>query len=255
MPEALLRPLLANTMYLVDAIGPHLAIEAAAARAADVREAQSRRGLLLREIDELHAAIEHRRLAAIPAYRAAPQTVSRRLKTGWAPHDPLLELAWHPLVVEVAGAMGHRRNLEILRPELERWAAECGITEPWCRTAALVARPDTGELVPWARTMARRELEATIYAVTSACFYLTSALSGMCASELVELTAGCRRQEQRPGGGARFRLVTRKIMGEEFGGVEDTWVVIRGCGPACGGWSAATPPTRACDRVSVCGRR
>lgn len=226
VPDALLRPLLANNLYLLNMIGPHLAAEAATARAADAHEARSRRGLLISEIDDLRAAIEQRRLAATPAYRAAASTISQRLTNGWDPHDPLLELAWHPLVVEAAGAMGHRRDLQILRPELERWATECGITEPWCRNAALVERHGTGELVPWARPMARHELDAAIYAVTSACFYLTSALSGMRASELVELTAGCRRQEQRPGGGTRFRLVTRKIKGETFGGVEDAWVVI-----------------------------
>lgn len=226
VPDALLRPLLANSLYLVDTVGPHLAAEAARARAADTHEAQSRRGLLIREIDQLHAAIEHRRRAGTPAYQAAPSTISQRLRTGWDPDDPLLHLAWHPLVVEAAGAMGHRRNLEILRPELERWAAECGIAERWCRDGAPVGRHDTGELVGWSRPMARHELDAAIYAVTSACFYLTSALTGMRASELVELSAGCRRAEQRPGGGTRLRLVTRKIKGEEFGGVEDAWVVI-----------------------------
>lgn len=226
VPDTLLRPLVANTLYLVDTIGPHLAAEAATARAADAHEARSRRGLLVRELDDLRTAIEQRRLAGTPAYRVAASTISQRLKTGWDPHNPLLRLAWHPFVVEAAGAMGHRRDLEILRPELERWAAVCGIVEPWCRDAVLVARHDTGELVPWARPMDRRELDTAVYAVTSACFYLTSVLSGMRASELVELTAGCRRQEQRPGGGIRFRLVTRKIKGEKFGGVEDVWVVI-----------------------------
>jgi hypothetical protein len=37
---------------------------------------------------------------------------------------------------------------------------------------------------------------------------------------------GCRRREERPGGGSRFRLVTRRIKGEAFGGTEDAWVVI-----------------------------
>jgi hypothetical protein len=226
VPDAVLRPLLANSLYLLDTIGPQLAVEVATARAAGAREAQSRRRLRTQEIDALRAAIEQRRITAIPAYRAAAPTISKRLKTGWDPHDPLLHLAWHPLVVDVAGAMGHRKDLEILRPELERWAAECGIAEPWCRNAAMVARQDSSEVVPWARPMSRHALEVTVYAATSACFYLVSALTGMRASELVELTAGCRRQEQRPGGGTRLRLVTRRIKGEEFGGVEDAWVVI-----------------------------
>jgi hypothetical protein len=240
VPEALLRPLLAACLYLVDVIGPHVAGDADAARAADLREARSRRGLLIRERDDLRAGIEQRRLTGVPAYRASTGIIAQRLESGWDPGDPLLHLAWHPLVVEVAGAMGHRRDLEILRPDLQRWVAECGVAERWCRHAPAVPRHDTGELVPWARPMARHELHTTIYAVVSACCYLTSALTGMRASELAELTAGCRRHEQRAGGGTRFRLVTRKIKGEQFGGIEDAWVVIEDVHRAIGVAEALT---------------
>ncbi len=226
VPDTLLRPLLAGVLYLVDTVGPHLAAEAAAARAADQRVAASRRALLVGELDALRAEVERRRTAGIPAPRIAPTPLANRLAGGWDAHDPLLHLAWHPVVVDAAGAMGHRRDLERLRPELERWAGECGIEEPWCRDAAPVPRHDTGEPVPWARPMRRCDLDATVYALTSACFYLTSALSGMRASELAELAAGCRRQEARPGGGHRYRLLTRRVKGEPFGGTEDTWVVI-----------------------------
>ena len=227
VPDALLRPLLEGCLYLLDTIGPHLVDEAVAARAADQREAESRRGLGVGELGGLREAIEHRCRAGTPAYRADQTTISRRLNQGWDRGDPLLGMAWHPLVVETAAAMGHRRNLEALRPELQRWVAECGLAEPWGRDAALVARHRDGEGVPWTAPMSRRQLDTAIYAVTSAAFYLTSALSGMRASELAELSEGCRRQEPRPsGGGSRFRLLTRRIKGEAFGGVEDAWVVI-----------------------------
>jgi hypothetical protein len=240
LPEALLRPLLADCLYLVDVIGPHLAAQADAARTADLREARSRRGLLIRERGDLRDGIEQRRLAGVPAYRAGACTIAQRLGNGWDPSDPLLRVAWHPLVVEVAGALGHRRDLETLRPELERWAAECGVTERWCRDAPAIPRHDTGDLVPWVRPMARHELDTTVYAVVSACCYLTSTLTGMRASELAELTAGCRRYEQRADGGTRFRLVTRKIKGEQFGGVEDVWVVIEDVHRAIGIAEAVT---------------
>jgi hypothetical protein len=122
-----------------------------------------------------------------------------------------------------------------------------GIAERWGRDAALVARADTGELVAWTQPMSRGELDAAVYAVTSACLYLTSALCGMRSSELAELTAGCRRQEDRAGGGSRFRLVTRKIKGEAFGGVEDAWVVIEDVHRAIGlaeSLTAAAPGAR-----------
>lgn len=226
VPDTLLRPLLANCLYLMRTIGPHLAAEAARARAADHREAASRRGLRKHEVDLLRAAIDDHRTAGIPAPRLANTAVRGRLVGGWDPGDPLLHMGWHPVVVAAAGAMGHRRDLETLRPELQRWVQHCGIVEPWCREATLVARHDNDQLVPWALPMSRQQLATTIHALTSAAFYLTSALTGMRASELTELRAGCRQQDDRPGGNPRFRLRTRRIKGEPFGGTDDAWVVL-----------------------------
>ncbi|MEO8521113.1 MAG: integrase [Acidobacteriota bacterium] len=226
VPDALVRPLLANTLYLVSTIAPLLAVESAAARAADQRESASRRGLLTAEIPALREAIEHRAGLGIPAPCLSASGLAQRLAGGWNPHDPLLHMAWHPVVLEAAGAMGHRRDLERLRPELEQWVRRCGIEQPWCRSAALVARQDTGQPITWTPPMSRPHLDTTVYALTSACFFLTSALSGMRASELLELSAGCRRRDELPGGSPRFRLVTRRTKGEPFGGVQDAWVVI-----------------------------
>ncbi len=227
VPDTLLRPLLANCLYLLETIGPLAVAEAAAARAADQREAASRRGLLVAEIDGLREAVERRRESGLPASRATGSTVTNRLKTGWDPGDPLLHMSWHPLVVEAAGAMGHSRDLEILRPELEGWVSECGLEQPWCRDAPPVPRHDDDTPVPWALPMARHQLDATVHAVTSAAYFLTSALSGMRSSELAELTSGCRQQEERPAGGTRYRLASRRIKGEAFGGTEDAWVVTK----------------------------
>ena len=225
VPDALMRPLLANALYLVQNIAPLLAAEATAARAADQLEAGSRRHLAKLELARLREAIRARDAAGISAPRLSASSLTQRLACGWNPSDPLLHMAWHPVVVDAAGAMGHRRDLETLRPELERWVQHCGIQEPWCRNAVVVARKDTGEPVAWTLPLCRQELDTAVYALTSACFYLTSALSGMRASELLELAAGCRTQEERPHG-SRFRLITRRIKGEVFGGVEDAWVVI-----------------------------
>ncbi|MGH9045829.1 MAG: hypothetical protein ACRDVW_00775 [Acidimicrobiales bacterium] len=174
----------------------------------------------------LAEAIETFRRSGAPTPRLAGSGVTRRLAAGWDPDDPLLEVAWHSVVVDTIGAMGHRRDLERLRPVLERWVAECGTEELWCRDAAAVGRLDTGEMVSWASPCDRNHLAVMVSAVTSAAFYLTSALSGMRSSELLELTSGARRCEQRPGGASRYRLVSRRTKGEAFGGVEDAWVVV-----------------------------
>ncbi len=226
VPDALLHPLLANTLYLVGTIGPALAVEAEKAGEADRREAASVRGLPLAERPRLAEAIEALRRSGVPAPRLAGPGATRRLANGWAPDDPLLHLAWHSVVVDTVGAMGHRRDLERLRPALERWVGECGTAELWCRGATLVGRLDTAEMVPWALPTDRNHLAVMVSAVISAVFFLTSALSGMRSSELQELVAGARRREERAGGLSRYRLVSRRIKGEAFGGVEDAWVVL-----------------------------
>ena len=244
VPDTQLRPLLADCLYLVETIAPPLASEAARAKAADQRDAASRRGLPTGEISRLREAIEQHGEAGIPAPRTTTAAVTRRLKHGWEPDDPLLHLGWHPYVVGNAGAMGHRRDLESLRPELERWVRQCGLQHPWCRDAVHVPRHSDGEPVPWATPMARHQLDATIYAVTSAAYILTSALSGMRASELAELTSGCRRQEERAGGRTRYRVLSRRHKGETFGGKEDSWVVIEDvhCAIAAAETLTGTPP-------------
>ncbi len=226
VPDTLLRPLLADTLYLVNTIAPLLAAEAAAARGADQREAASRQHLPAWQLGLLREAIGSRAAGDVPAPKLSAGALAGRLGRGWDPNDPLLHLAWHPVVVETVGAMGHRRDLERLRPELEAWVARCGIEQPWGRNPATVAPPHGDEPVAWTVPMSRRQLDTTIYALTSACYYLTAALSGMRASELLELTVGCRRRDELPGGSSRFRLVTRRTKGEPFGGVQDAWVVI-----------------------------
>jgi hypothetical protein len=141
----------------------------------------------------------------------------------------------------------------MLRPELEKWVLQCGVQERWCRNAAPVVRLDTGESLPWTLPMSRSELDTAVHVLTSAAFCLTSALSGMRASELMELSAGCRRKEQRPGAGPRFRLVTRRIKGEAFGGSEDAWVVITDVYQAIGmaeALTAAAPGVRLFSKES-----
>jgi hypothetical protein len=226
VPDIMLRPLLANTLYLVTTIAPLLAAEAAEARAADQREAASRRHLPAQDLNRLREVIRSRTASGIPPPQLSAGGLVQRLARGWDQRDPLLHLAWHPVVVQTIGALGHRRDLERLRPELEAWVAHCGIEQPWARSATTVPQLHTGEPVAWTAPMSRQHLDTTIYALTSACYYLTAALSGMRASELLELSAGCRRRDDLPGGSARFRLITRRTKGEPFGGIQGAWVVI-----------------------------
>lgn len=227
MPDELLRPLLSDCLHLVGTVGPVIAAEAAKARLNDQRETESRRGLKIAEVPRLRAAIRQWHSEGRPAPRAAATTVAIRLASGWSPADALLEMSFHPLVVEACGAMGHSRDLETLRPELEQWVQECGAEHPFGRDAETVARCDDGTPVPWTVPISRKQLDATAHAVTSAAYFLVSALAGMRASELAELTVGCRRTETTASGTIRYRLASRRIKGVAFGGADDEWIVIK----------------------------
>ncbi|CAO0837553.1 Integrase OS=Streptomyces microflavus OX=1919 GN=Smic_07850 PE=4 SV=1 [Streptomyces microflavus] len=84
-------------------------------------------------------------------------------------------------------------------------------TAHWCRGRPRCPTPESGR---WSRRPCRLSV------------VVTSALSGMRNSELLELSVGCRRQTQTESGGTRYRLAGRLIKGQKLGGVPDEWVVI-----------------------------
>ncbi|MFI7356636.1 integrase [Streptomyces avidinii] len=225
VPDDILRPLLAGASYLIDTISPHLVEEATRARQTIARRRGIRSFLRVEHHQLVIAEIERCSAAGIPAPRAAPSGISRRLNAGWNSADPLLTLAHTSFTKDFLALSSTQRDLERLRPQLEAWVAACGIENPWCRDAAAVPRANDEAPVPWSLPMNHFTLDSTVFAVTSAAYYLTSALSGMRSSELAELTHGCRRSEDRTYG-SRHWLDSRRIKGEKFGGVPDSWVVI-----------------------------
>ncbi|MBT2403671.1 MULTISPECIES: tyrosine-type recombinase/integrase [unclassified Streptomyces] len=225
VPDDILRPLLAGASYLVHTIGPHLVKETARAREITDHRGGIRSSLRVEHHPLVIAEIERRIAAGIPAPRAAPAGISRRLTSGWDADDPLLTLAYTSFTKDFLSLSSTKRDLDRLRPHMEAWVAACGIENSWCRNASVVPRANDETPAPWALPMNHFALDSTIFAVTSAAYYLTAALSGMRASELAELTHGCRRCEDRTYG-SRHWLDSRRIKGEKFGGVPDSWVVI-----------------------------
>jgi len=228
VPDDILRPLLAACLYLVDTVGPRLVAEVAKVRADPRNDATNPNRLSHARISQVRDLIARRRGERVPAPRAELSVVRKRVADGWPEDDPLVHLSWSFVCAEATGSVvaNLKHGMELVRPELEQWVAECGTSPIWCRDAVPVARSDDGAMVPWSLPMLRAEIDSMVYAVQSACFYLTSALSGMRSSELYEIRAGGRRKENRPGGGSRYRVDSRKIKGEKFGGVEESWVLI-----------------------------
>jgi integrase len=226
--DELLRPLLAGCLYLVDTIGPHLADlhDQIRAEAETHRQlpSQNSRDAAAKMHQHLHRLIRDNE--PLPQLRQAQ--VAQRLKAGWAPADPLLRVNLDRMLRQ-AGICKDRASLYLpqLRDPLTDAVARLGVAPPLARRAAQVPAADTGQLIAWTEPLHDYDLLALTQHVTTACLILTAAVTGMRRSELGELATGCRLPATDvPGGGRRYRLASRLIKGQPFGGVADEWVVL-----------------------------
>lgn len=221
--DALLQPLLATCLYLVEVVGPHIAaVEEARRRRATDRAAMPRARYT--DLAVLQALCEEIRERGEPL-----PTISEGAGKRWAHHvgDPLQRLSWTHLVALAGFSEITDHAKPLLRPTLLGLADEVGLAGPWARGAQTIARYGSGELIPWTDPMDSSEARFMAGHVITACLVVTAALSGMRSSELLELSTGCRNPARAtPGGGRRFRLAGRIIKGKKLGGVPDEWVVI-----------------------------
>ena len=110
-----------------------------------------------------------------------------------------------------------------------------GVQEMFARDGALVDRADGQGQVPWTPPLHRLQAVALVGVVRTAAAAVIAAVSGMRASELMELQVGCRLlpEEPRPGL-ARYRLAGKLVKGQPLGGTRDEWVVIEPAYQAAG---------------------
>lgn len=224
VPDSMLQPLLATCLHLVNEVGPHLADLVETVRA-DRAALPTSGGVTLAQLPVLRQVLERMRASGEPL--PAVDDVQLRKRTTLGEEGPLKHLGWEAL----ARAVGARRfgddARQSLIPELTVLAAEVGFRPPLARHAAVIPRVADGDLVPWTLPLADGDLFFMVDHAVTACLVVTCALSGMRTSELLELEAGCRLPAvETPGGGQRFRLASRLIKGQKFGGVPDEWVVI-----------------------------
>ncbi|MBK3623293.1 integrase [Streptomyces sp. MBT49] len=223
VPDHVLQPLLATCLYLVDVVGPHVAdlldeVRAAAGPGQDLPRVTKERVPAVRQV------LARLRATGEPLPGLAVTVVGRRVGRYGA--NPLSHMSWgHLARMAGVGAFNEYAREQVL-PEILELAAEVGIERPWARQAALIARADNGQQVPWTHPVGEEDLQLMANYVVTACLTLTSALSGMRTSELLELSVGCRRSRSVPSGGIRYGLAGRLIKGKKFGGVPDEWVVI-----------------------------
>lgn len=223
VPDDLLQPLLATCLYLVDTVGPHLADvveERQAHERARDRMPVARPG----DVARLREWCEDFRERGEPLPEVS---VNQRNRWAQAQEDPLRSLAWRHLVCLAGFSRITDRAKEPLRDVLLDTVQEVGLAGPWARNAPRIPRHDDQEMVEWTGPMTVLDLKTAVGHVLTACLVVTSALSGMRSSELLELEAGCRIPARAvPGGGRRFRLSGKVIKNKRFGGVPDEWVVV-----------------------------
>lgn len=224
VPDSMLQPLLATCLHLVNEVGPHLADLMETVRASRAGLPTSG-GVTLAQLPVLRQVLERMRASGEPL--PAVDDVQLRKRTTLGEEGPLKHLGWEALARTVGARRFGDDARQSLIPELTVLAAEVGFQPPLARQAALIPRVVDGELVPWTPPLADGDLFFMVDHAVTACLVVTCALSGMRTSELLEIEAGCRLPAvATPGGGQRFRLASRLIKGQKFGGVPDEWVVI-----------------------------
>lgn len=224
VPDLLMQPLLETCLYLVNVVGPQL-VDVLAAMRANKTEYTELPTATMAHVPAVLDLFERMRATGEPL-PAVPETqeTRRRIRSG---DDPLRRFAWGRVANMIGCSRFGPSPIKALRQPAVELAEVVGIEKSWAREAALVARANDGELMPWTAPLAEDDLEMMANYVATAALVVTAALTGMRTSELLELEAGCRHP--RPtisAGGVRFRLAGRLIKGQKLGGAPDEWVVI-----------------------------
>jgi hypothetical protein len=102
-----------------------------------------------------------------------------------------------------------------------------GVAPYWARTAVLIERADNRGRVPWTEALTANRVNDLAMTVFNAALLTAVAVSGMRSSEVMELTtSACLPLREFKPGLFRYSLASKRIKGEQWGGVADEWVVI-----------------------------
>jgi hypothetical protein len=153
--------------------------------------------------------------------------IQARLAQGWHPSDPLLTLSWREIAREAGCWHMGQQWIPPLRPAFEDAVTRIGIAKRWVRQATPVVRADGDGHTAWTEPLHQVEADALVGIIRTAAIIVIAAVSGMRASELMELQIGCRRPPEQHGPEqVRYRLASKIVKGQPLGGAADEWVVI-----------------------------
>ncbi len=230
VPQEVLGPLLANALYLIDVIGPHIAelVEHLRDNSPLWGNTDNKPALLTpAQYESVLGVLNEIRREGTPLVKVTMSVTQRRLNGGWDPDDPLLLVSPHP-ILRTAGMRRCPRDwiIQLREPLLETVRA-VGIAGPYARDAAFVRRADNSGTLPWTEPLTGDQVDFMRRYVHGACAILTAALSGMRRSEVAEIRPDALSSVQTLGGGHRYRLTSRRVKGQKtVEGVEDEWIVI-----------------------------
>jgi hypothetical protein len=238
VPDEVFRPALAAALHLVRVLGPHAAGLAQEIRDADRGWSTKTGGLKMTTVapaGDIRRVLGEYERAGRPLPVMRPHHVQDRIEAGWPADDPLTTVAFSVLARQAGVSQFYSSWLPVLRGPVEATLKIVGSERPFGRAAALVPLPGDGDPVRWTRPLHREEAVSLIQVIRTAVIITLAAVTGMRASELMELQAGCRQppRESVPGL-ARYLLSGTLVKGQPLGGVRDEWVVIREAYDAAG---------------------
>ncbi|MFG2876982.1 hypothetical protein ACGFYU_18635 [Streptomyces sp. NPDC048337] len=231
VPDHVFQPMMAAALWVVQTLGPYVAeeIERAQAQKESRPTIGIRYSLSKRDRDRFAEHLNACVRDGVPLPQLDRGSITQRVRSGvWSLSDPLLEVNLDQLGRDAGVSKEIQIGpLEVLRPLIEEAAAKVGVAAVHGRGAALVQRADGNGTAPWTLPLDYRQLRTLGSLVQGACLVVTAALSGMRASELAELsTDSCLPPTPAYSGAMRYRLASRLIKGQEFGGVPEEWVVV-----------------------------
>ena len=230
LSDSVLQPMLAAALYLVSVIGPHAVILNQQVRDTDRQWGRSAPGEFAKlsrpPVATITRLLDRYRHDSEPLPMLPGHVVSERLAARWQPGDPLLPVSLNILARQAGVSQFNLRWLDELRGPLEAAVSAVGVREMFARDGALVDRAGGQGQVPWSPPLHRLEAVALAGVVRTAAATVIATVSGMRASELMELQSGCQTAEELGPGMVRYRLAGKLIKGQPLGGTRDEWVVI-----------------------------
>lgn len=229
VPGDLLQPVLAAALYMVRTLAP--GITSLQQETRDYLKIGPRTRDKYRDPDygDIQAVLQRRIAGGRPLDRLPPSKSRERISRGrFGRDDPLAEVSLDSLAREAGRGCFQSAWLDRLRPAIVSAAEAVGVEEPYGRNAPLVTRADGNGETPWTLPVPEHQVSTLVRSLRTACIIVIAAVSGMRASEISELAAGCRRPVEEPVPGlARYRIASKVIKGQPLGGTDDEWVVTR----------------------------